>query len=170
VGLDSIAVAGVVQTVTARTAILDSGTTAILVGADDASAIHAVRRASLAAAPRAAHATRAAHAPAKPAVRSKCMSQAVRQRHAALTSPAPVQAVREAQRGAPADGPCAGAAAQAIPGVTYNAVGGYYGIDAGCAGVDALPNVSFAINGNVYALPPWQWTQAVCWPPPPFYS
>ena len=61
-----------------------------------------------------------------------------------------------------------GAAAQAIPGVTYNAVGGYYGIDAGCAGVDALPNVSFAINGNVYALPPWQWTQAVrCAPTPP---
>jgi len=65
VGLDSIAVAGVVQTVTARTAILDSGTTAILVGADDASAIHAVRRPSLAAAPRAAHATCAAHAHAE---------------------------------------------------------------------------------------------------------
>lgn len=49
-GLDSIAVAGVTQTVTARTAILDSGTTAILVGADDAAAIHAVRPQSLASA------------------------------------------------------------------------------------------------------------------------
>ena len=39
--------------------------------------------------------------------------------------------------------------------------GGYFSIDAGCAGVDMLPNISFAINGNVYALPPWQWTQAV---------
>ncbi len=76
--------------------------------------------------------------------------------------------MREAQPGAAADGVLVGAAAQAIPGVTYNAVGGYYGIDAGCAGVDALPNVSFAINGNVYALPPWQWTQAVrCAPTPP---
>ena len=55
--------------------------------------------------------------------------------------------------------------------MTYNAVGGYYGIDAGCAGVDALPNVSFAINGNVYALPPWQWTQAVrCAPTPPLQT
>ena len=51
---------------------------------------------------------------------------------------------------------------QGIPGVTYSASGGFYSIDAGCAGVDALPNISFAINGNVYALPPWQWTQSVC--------
>ena len=50
---------------------------------------------------------------------------------------------------------------QGIPGVTYNMQGGYFSIDAGCAGVDMLPNISFAINGNVYALPPWQWTQAV---------
>lgn len=42
-GLDSVAVGGVRQNITATTAILDSGTTAILVSQDDAVAIHAVR-------------------------------------------------------------------------------------------------------------------------------
>ena len=42
-GLDSVAVGGIRQNITATTAILDSGTTAILVSQDDAVAIHAVR-------------------------------------------------------------------------------------------------------------------------------
>ena len=148
-GLDSVGVGGVQQNVTATTAILDSGTTAILVSQDDAVAIHAVRL------------------PVLPINENHCgnvlpwvlaaplLLAAAHKRMLQLSHCCWLLAAdMRRMKGVPT-------LRQGIPGVTYSAAGGFYSIDAGCAGVDALPNISFAINGNVYALPPWQWTQSV---------
>ena len=51
---------------------------------------------------------------------------------------------------------------QAIPGLQYNALGGYYGVVGGCGAVSALPTVNFLLNGQAFAVPASQWTQPVC--------
>ena len=50
---------------------------------------------------------------------------------------------------------------QSIPGLSYNAQGGYYVVKGGCDAVSSLPDISFVLGGQPYAVPARLWTQAI---------
>lgn len=49
----------------------------------------------------------------------------------------------------------------AVPGLTYNAQGGYYAVTGGCDAVASLPDITFVLGGRPYAVPARLWTQQI---------
>ena len=49
----------------------------------------------------------------------------------------------------------------AVPGLSYNAQGGYYAVTGGCDAVASLPDITFILGGRPYAVPARLWTQQI---------
>ena len=49
----------------------------------------------------------------------------------------------------------------AVPGLSYNAQGGYYAVTGGCEAVSSLPDITFILGGRPYAVPARLWTQQI---------
>lgn len=49
----------------------------------------------------------------------------------------------------------------AVPGLSYNAQGGYYAVTGGCDAVASLPDITFVLGGRPYAVPARLWTQQI---------
>lgn len=49
----------------------------------------------------------------------------------------------------------------AVPGLSYNAQGGYYAVTGGCDAVSSLPDITFILGGRPYAVPARLWTQQI---------
>ena len=49
----------------------------------------------------------------------------------------------------------------AVPGLSYNAQGGYYAVTGGCDAVSSLPDITFVLGGRPYAVPARLWTQQI---------
>ena len=45
----------------------------------------------------------------------------------------------------------------AVPGLSYNAQGGYYAVTGGCDAVSSLPDITFVLGGRPYAVPARLW-------------
>ena len=168
VALDGAQVRGQNVALGATTAIMDSGTTAILVGPDDAAAIHAVGAQHPRPPPAHVPPTCSPSPPPVTRTASTAGTHPCAVWYAAHVRCAvdwgscacmPQQCHAWRNRGSASTS--GDALVQGIQGVSYNRVGGYYSITGGCASLSSLPDIAFRIDGHAYYMPPVQWTQAV---------
>jgi len=133
----------------ARAAILDTGTTLITCSDVDSRSINTVRRPARSPALGCEVRSRGAHG-------GGGMRSAGR-RTCARARPVPSLRRRVCARAHRRSRTRACACAQRLPGVTYQPDAKLWRVDAGCDAVDGLPNVTFVLGGHAFTLSPRQY-------------